>query len=44
MGIKWYDKIINVEVFRCVNFLFMEDIFVEKNLRWLGYVYRMDYD
>ena len=39
MSIKWYDKIINVELLRHANLLC-----IKKNLMWLGHVYRMDTD
>ena len=44
MGIKWHDKIANVEVLRRANLPSMADILIEKNLRWLGHVHRMDQD
>ena len=44
MGIKWYDKITNVEILRRANLPCMADILIEKNLRWVGHVHRMDND
>ena len=44
MSIKWYDKITNVEILSRANLPCMADILIEKNLRWLGHVHRMDND
>ena len=44
MGIKWQDKTTNVEVLRRANLPSMADILIEKNLRWLGHVHRMEQD
>ena len=44
VSIKWYDKITNVEILRRANLPCMADILIEKNLRWLGHVHRMDAD
>lgn len=44
MSIKWQDKITNIEVLKRANLPSMEDILIEKNLRWLGHVHRMDQD
>ena len=42
MGIVWQDKITNVEILRRANLPSMADILIEKNLRWLGHVQRME--
>jgi hypothetical protein len=42
MSIKWQDKITNIEVLKRANLPSMEDILIERNLRWLGHVHRMD--
>ena len=44
MGIKWQDKITNVEVLKRANLPSMANILIENNLRWLGHVHRMDHD
>ena len=44
MSIKWYDKITNVEILRRANLPCMADILIDKNLRWLGHIHRMDTD
>jgi len=42
MSIKWFDKITNEEILRRANLPCMADILIEKNLRWLGHVHRME--
>ena len=44
MSVKWYDKITNEELLRRANMPCMADILIERNLRWLGHVHRMDDD
>ena len=44
MSIKWYDKITNNEILCRANLPWMADILIEKNLRWLGHVQRMEND
>ena len=44
MSVKWYDKITNEEILRRANMPCMADILIERNLRWLGHVHRMDND
>ena len=44
MGIKWYGKITNDEILSRANLPWMADILIEKNLRWLGHVQRMEND
>ena len=44
MGVKWYDKITNDEILSRANLPWMADILIEKNLRWLGHVQRMEND
>jgi len=41
-GCKWYDKIMNEEILRRAHLPNMADILIEKNLRWLGHVHRME--
>ena len=43
MAVKWYDKITNEEILRRANLPSMADILIEKNLRWLGHVHRMEH-
>jgi hypothetical protein len=42
LRIKWEDKVTNIEVMKRTGLLSMTDILIEKNLRWLGHVHRMD--
>ena len=42
MDIVWQDKTTNVEILRRANLPSMADILIEKNLRWLGHVQRME--
>ena len=44
MNISWKDMIQNSEILRRLNLPKMEDILVERNLRWLGHVKRMSSD
>ena len=44
MSGKWYDKITNEEILRRANLPCMADILIERNLRWVGHVLRMDND
>ncbi len=44
MNIKWYDKIKNTEILRRANLPCMADILIERNLRWVGHVQRMEED
>ena len=44
MNIKWHDKITNTEVLKCAQLPSMANILIEKNLRWLGHVHRMEKD
>ena len=44
MSVKWYDKITNAEILRRANMPCMADILIERNLRWLGHVHRMEND
>ena len=44
MSVKWYDKITNEEILRRANLLCMANILIERNLRWVGHVHRMDND
>jgi len=43
MLVKWYDKITNEEILRRTNLPSMADILIEKNLRWLGHVHKMEH-
>lgn len=42
MNITWKDKISNDRILRRANLPSMADMLVEKNLRWLGHVHRME--
>ena len=42
MAIQWEDKVINIDVLKRAALPSMADILIEKNLRWLGHVHRMD--
>jgi len=42
MGIHWSDFITNEQVLRRAGLPSMENVLIEKNLRWLGHVHRMD--
>ena len=44
MDIKWYGKITNDEILSRAHLPLMADIFIEKNLGWLGHVQRMEND
>lgn len=44
MRIKWHDKVPNEEVLHRASLPSMADILIEKNLRWLGHVHRMEED
>ena len=44
MDIKWYDKITNDQILNRAHLPWMADILIEKNLRWLGHVQRMEND
>ena len=44
MAIKWYDKITNDGILSRAHLPWMADILIEKNLRWLGHVQRMEND
>ena len=44
MNIKWTDIINNEEILRWADLPCMTDILIEKNLRWLGHVHRMEND
>ena len=42
LGIKWQDKITNVEVLRRADMPSMFGLLSQRRLRWLGHVYRME--
>lgn len=42
MGITWQDKVPNVDILIRAGLPSMEDILIEKGLRWLGHVHRME--
>ena len=42
MGITWQDKVTNVDILNRAGLPSMEDILIEKGLRWLGHVHRME--
>ena len=42
MNVSWKDRITKVESLCLAGLLSMPDILIEKNLRWLGHVHRMD--
>jgi len=42
LGIKWYDKVSNVEVKKRTEMAKLEEIIKERRLRWLGHVIRME--
>lgn len=44
LGITWQDKIPNEVIFRRTGLPHMADILIQKNLRWIGHVHRMDED
>ena len=44
MKIKWYNKVTNEEILQRAGLPAMADILIERNLRWLGHVHRMDKD
>ena len=44
ISVKWFDKITNEEILRRVNLPCMADILIERNLRWVGHVHRMEND
>ena len=44
MGIKWYDKITNDKILSSAHIFWMANILIQKNLRWLGHVQRMEND
>ena len=44
MSVKWFDKITNEEILRRANLPCMADILIERNLRWVGHVHRMEND
>ena len=41
MGVTWRDKITNVDILNQAGLPSMEDILIEKGLRWLGHIHRM---
>jgi len=43
MAVKGYNKIMNEEILRQANLPSMADILIEKNLKWLGYVRKMEH-
>ena len=40
--IKWYDKITNDEILSRPHLLWIDGLLIEKNLRWLGHVQKME--
>lgn len=42
MEITWQDKITNVDILSRAGLPSMEDILIEKGLRWLGHVHRTE--
>ena len=42
LGIKWQDKITNVEVLQQAGSMSISSILCKRRLRWLGHVHRMD--
>ena len=42
LGIKWYDRMSNVEVRKRIGTAKLEGVIKERRLRWLGNVIRMD--
>ena len=42
MNVPWKDKITNVEILCLTGLPSMADFLIEKNLTWLGHVYRID--
>ena len=42
MNVPWKDKITNVEILCLTGLPSMADFLIEKNLRWLGHVHRID--
>ena len=42
LGIKWYDRMSNVEVRKRTGMAKLEGVIKERRLRWLGNVIRMD--
>jgi len=42
LGIKWYNRVSNVEVRKTTGLSKLEEIIKERRLRWLGHVLRME--
>jgi len=42
LGVKWYDRVSNVEVRKRTRMAMLEKITKERRLRWLGCVIRME--
>jgi len=42
LGIKWYNRVSNVEVRKRIGMAKLEGVIKERRLRWLGNVIRMD--
>jgi len=42
LGIKWCDRVSNVEVRKRTGMAKLEEIIKERRLRWLGHVIRME--
>ena len=42
MNISWKDKVRNTTILSRANLPSMEDLLIEKGLRWLGHIHRMD--
>ena len=44
MKVTWEDKVTNKEIYKRIGIRSMEDTLIEKNLRCVGHVHRMDTD
>ena len=42
LGIKWQDKITNVDVLKDSSMLSIHSLLMKRRLRWIGHVRRMD--
>jgi hypothetical protein len=42
LRISWHDKISNAEILRRTGLPHMSDLLIQKNLRWIGHVHRME--
>ena len=42
MGISWQDRVTNAEVLRRAKMIGIEALIMQAQLRWVGYVIRMD--